>query len=296
MLFYLKLQYYKKTIEEQTILIQQLQFQLDNLKGEKEEAEKTAGTYKEKAEKAEIDLSIEKEKNLYLLATRRTLSKDADGLIHTIKINNIEIRDGLDNIIDDLTENDFDINNLIKRLGFIKINAERSLKMAEFATRSDLKEDIEKRNINIVAYILEYVKLYGETFADDVEFIFEENTSSLITSLSILNLSIVLDNLISNSIKWGATKIHFKFTNISNNTLSLIVSDNGEGLVEKFEKNPEKIFELTVRETAPNGFGGSGIGLFYTRNLLEKMNAKIKFSGNNNTLPGASFEIIFKSL
>ena len=168
--------------------------------------------------------------------------------------------------------------------------------MAEFATRSDLKEDIEKRNINIVAYILEYVKLYGETFADDVEFIFEENTSSLITSLSILNLSIVLDNLISNSIKWGATKIHFKFTNISNNTLSLIVSDNGEGLVEKFEKNPEKIFELTVRETAPNGFGGSGIGLFYTRNLLEKMNAKIKFSGNNNTLPGASFEIIFKSL
>jgi hypothetical protein len=292
----LELQSYKKTIEDQTILIQQLQFQLDNLKGEKEKADKTANTYKEKAEKAEVDLNIEKEKNLYLLATRRTLSPDADGLIHTIKINNIEIRDGLDNVIDDLTENDFEINDLIKRLGFIKINAERSLKMAEFATRSDLKEDIEKRNIDVVGYILEYVKLYGETFADNIEFLFEENSSQLTTSLSILNLSIVLDNLISNSIKWGATTIQFKFSNPSNNKLSLMISDNGKGLVEKHIKNPERIFELTVRETAPNGFGGSGIGLYYTRNLLEKMNAKIEFIGNNLELSGASFQIIFKSI
>lgn len=292
----LELQNYKKRIEEQTKLIQKLQFELESLKSEKEKAEKKANTYKEKAEKAEVDLNIEKEKNLYLLATRRTLSPDADGLIHTIKINNIEIRDGLDNIIDDLTENDYEINDLIKRLGFIRINAERSLKMAEFATRSDLKEDIEKRNIDVVGYILEYVKLYGETFADNVEFVFEENSSQLTTSLSILNLSIVLDNLISNSIKWGATTIQFKFSKLSNNKLSLIISDDGKGLVEKHIKNPEKIFELTVRETAPNGFGGSGIGLYYTRNLLEKMNAEIKFIGNNVELSGASFQIIFKTL
>ena len=109
---------------------------------------------------------------MYLLATRRTLSPDADGLIHTIKINNIEIRDGIDNIIDDLTEDDFDINNLIERLGFLKLNAERSLKMAEFVTRSDLKEDIEKKDVDLVSYIQEYISLYGETFSDKISFEF----------------------------------------------------------------------------------------------------------------------------
>ena len=138
----IELQNHKKRIEEQTTLIEKLQFQLDTLQTEKKSAEKTVNTYKEKAKKAEVNLNIEKEKNLYLLATRRTLSSDADGLIHTIKINNIEVRDGLDNIIDDLTEDDFEVEDLIKKLGFLKINAERSLKMAEFVTRADLKEDI----------------------------------------------------------------------------------------------------------------------------------------------------------
>jgi signal transduction histidine kinase len=292
----LELQNYKKTVEEQTILIEKLQYELDDLKNQKQSAEKTAKEYKDKAEKAEVDLSIEKEKNLYLLATRRTLSPDADGLIHTIKINNIEIRDGIDNIIDDLTEDDFDINNLIERLGFLKLNAERSLKMAEFVTRSDLKEDIEKKDVDLVSYIQEYISLYGETFSDKISFEFKVNNSYLNKNISVLNLSIILDNLISNSIKWGAENILIEFNNTSDKQLELIFSDDGDGLSNKFLDKHKRIFELSVRDIPTNGMNGSGIGLFYTKNLLNDMNSEIDFIGNNLKLSGASFKLIFNTI
>ena len=292
----LELQNYKKTIEDQTQLIEKLKQELENLKGEKQKTETTAKVYKERAEKAEKELKTEKEKSLYLLSTRRTLSEDADGLIHTIKINNVEVRDGLDIIIDDLIDNNFTVDELVKRLTYIRLNAERSLKMAEIATRSSLKEDIEKRDINIVKYIQEYVSIYGETFSETIEFFFEINNSQLIKNLSVLNLSIILDNLISNAVKWNANKVLFKFKNIENNKLSLIISDNGNGLVDEYLKDSDKIFELSVRAQSPKGLSGSGIGLFYSKQLLNDMNSEIRFIGNNLDLSGASFEIIFKSI
>jgi len=292
----LELQDYKKTIEKQTLLIEDLRKQLDDLKQQKETAEKSATTLKEKVSKVESDLSIEKEKNLYLLATRRTLSPDADGLIHTIKINNVEVRDGLENIIDDLTENDYNIHDLIKRLGFLKICAERSLKMAEFVTRADLKDDIEKKDVDVVKYIVEYLSLYGETFSENLKFSFSNNNEQLSKKFSVLNLSIILDNLISNAVKWDANKIQIDFEKVNDKQLLIFFSDNGRGLSEKFIKNSEKIFELSVRDVPPSGYSGSGIGLFYTKNLLNEMNCDIEFLGNKKVLSGATFKITINTI
>ena len=292
----LELQDYKKTIEKQTLLIQDLQIQLEELKQQKETAERSATTLKEKVKKVESDLSVEKEKNLYLLATRRTLSPDADGLIHTIKINNVEVRDGLENIIDALTENDYNIQDLIKRLGFLKICAERSLKMAEFVTRADLKEDIEKKDVDVVKYILEYISLYGETFSENLAFSFSNIQEQISKNLSVLNMSIILDNLISNAVKWGADKIQIDFEKANEKQLLIFFSDNGNGLSDKFIHNSEKIFELSVRDVPPSGYSGSGIGLFYTKNLLNEMNCDIEFVGNGGGLSGAKFKITINTI
>jgi len=292
----LKLQKYKDTIERQTTIINDLQKQLIELKQQKDHAEKAATTLKDKISKAETDLNIEKEKNLYLLATRRTLSPDADGLIHTIKINNIEVRDGIENIIDDLTEDDFDIQELIRKLGFLKICAERSLKMAEFATRADLKEDIEKKVVDVVTYIKEYLLLYGNIFSDEVKFSFSENKVHLSKNISVLNLSIILDNLVSNSVKWGGNKIHLRFEQNGEKQIHIYFSDNGYGLSEKFLFDTDKIFKLSVRDIPPSGLGGSGIGLFYTEDLLKEMNCKIEFLGNNIDLSGATFKITMNTI
>lgn len=291
-----QLQQYKSTIEKQTLLIQELQGQLEELKQQKVLAEKSASSFEEKVHKVESELTIEKEKNLYLLATRRTLSPDADGLIHTIKINNVEIRDGLDNIIDNLTENDFNIQDLILRLGFLKICAERSLKMAEIATRANLHEDIEKKNVDVVKYIVEYLSLYREIYSEDLSFTFINNNEQLIKNLSVLNMSIILDNIVTNAVKWQANRIEIEFERVNERRLLIYFSDNGIGLSEKFLKSTDKIFELSVRDIPPSGYSGSGIGLYYTRSLLREMNGDIEFIRNGFKLSGATFKITINTI
>lgn len=261
---------------------------------EKKIAEEKAQKEQEENEKKEAELEAERQKNTYLLATRRTLSEDADGLIHTIKINNTEIRDGIDNLIDDVVSKNYTEKDLIKRLGNIKVNAERSLKLAEIATRSDFKSDIEKRDIDIVKYFEQYLEIYKKTFGrTELSFQFETNNSKLIKRISVLNLSIVIDNIISNSSRWKSKKIKIIFTNKTAKSLSIVISDDGLGLSKKMLTLRDKIFELGVGDTPPNGVGGSGIGLYFTRDLLKKMDGTISFLGNNKILSGATFEIIF---
>lgn len=265
------------------------------LAAEKKLAEEKAQKEQEEREQREADLEAEKQKNTYLLATRRTLSEDADGLMHTIKINNTEVRDGIDNLIDDININKIKENEVVNRLANIKVNVERSLKLAEIATRSDFKSDIDARDVDLVKYFIQYLDIYKKTFSkSELKILFETNNSTLVRRVSVLNLSIVIDNLISNSVRWKAEEIKIIFKNKKSNILSVIVCDSGLGLSSKFIKSPDKIFELGVGDTPPRGVGGSGIGLFFTRKLLSEMNAEIKFIGNEKHLSGASFEIIFK--
>ncbi|MEZ9260524.1 ATP-binding protein [Vibrio splendidus] len=252
----------------------------------------------EKAEvtvkKTEKDLKIEKKKQAYLLATRRTLSKDADGLIHTIKINNIEIKEGIDSIIEGLEYDEIDKETLINRLGDINLYAVKSLKMAEIATRSGFDKDIDIRNVDIVQYVQEYLNIYCGSFGsyglsidltgDNIEFV---------RSISVLNLSIVLDNILSNASKWSASNVMVDFV-VEGGILALTVSDDGLGLSELFQSNTDEIFSLGARDEPPEGVSGSGIGLHYSRGLLEEMNASIEFVGNGTHLSGACFRVFFR--
>lgn len=256
----------------------------------KKKVEKAEVTIK----KAEKDLKIEKKKQAYLLATRRTLSKDADGLIHTIKINNIEIKEGIDSIIDGLEYDEISKEELIKRLGDINLYAVKSLKMAEIATRSGFDKEIDIRNVDIVQYVKEYLDIYSSSFGShgiSVELVGGE--IEFIRSVSVLSLSIILDNLLSNSSKWSASNVLVNFV-VENGALTLTISDDGMGLSELFQSNPDEIFSLGARDEPPEGVSGSGIGLHYSRGLLEEMNASIEFVGNGTYLPGACFKVFFR--
>ncbi|WP_288449377.1 sensor histidine kinase [uncultured Acinetobacter sp.] len=249
---------------------------------------------KEETKKVSKDLEIERKKQAYLLATRRTLSKDADGLIHTIKINNAEISTGIDNLIDLIQYNEIDSSGILRKLSNIRLYALKTLKMAEIAIHSDFDKEIDIRNINIVQYIKEYIDIYDSTFeSKKIKIKYDEQDIEYIRSISILNLSIVLDNLISNAIKWSAKNLYFKFST-ENDYLKILISDDGLGLSNLFINSPESMFDLGSRDIPPEEISGSGIGLFYSKQLLNEMNAEIKFLDNNHILSGACFEVTFK--
>ncbi|MEK1974497.1 ATP-binding protein [Vibrio parahaemolyticus] len=258
------------------------------------EANKRVEKAEVKTKQVENNLKIEKKKQAYLLATRRTLSEDADGLIHTIKINNIEIKEGIDSLIESVEYEELEKDEIIAKLGAIKLYALKSLKMAEIATRSGFDQDIDIRSVDIVQYIKEYINIYANsTGSHSVKVNISGDELVFLRSISVLNLSIVLDNFLSNSTKWGAEIVDFKFS-LDDGKLSIIISDDGYGMSSLFSQSPDEVFNLGVRDTPPQGFSGSGIGLYYSRTLLNEMGATVEFIGNGDILSGASFRIEFK--
>jgi len=95
--------------------------------------------------------------------------------------------------------------------------------------------------------------------------------------------------LISNSIKANAKKILINFNNPDDSSLVINISDDGDGVPEKYLRSIDDIFK--IGETSRSG--GSGIGLYTVKDLLSNMKGRIVFKGNNIQLKGATFQIIF---
>lgn len=252
---------------------------------------------KEEKNNIKTELDIEKQKNIYL-SVRKPLSEDAEKLIHLINFNLIEVDEKVVALIDTIKNKSLSRAQLLKELSELKFFTEKTRKISEIATRANYKYEAELQWVDIPTYVKEYLSVYNDIKKTEnktskaVEIDIIENGSKLKKYISPIEIAIFLDNLISNSIKWRddekKTSIKVEMRNINPNKLEILFSDNGKGLVAKFMKIPEKIFELGVTET-----NGTGIGLNSAKKTLEEIGGKIQFIGNNVTaLKGACFKII----
>lgn len=281
--------------------IESLKKELRNLKleiqkkfEETKKLEDDAKRLEEEARKLQEELELEKEKNTYLKTSSRTLTEDAKGLVHNIKITSRKISSSVDNLYDKIINDKYTKNSLLKSLGAIKFQSEKANKISKIITRSNFKADRNAQIADIVLYIKQYIDIYSDIYPrNELQFKVIENSAGLVRKFSVLDMSVVLDDLISNSEKAGAKLIEIEMSNPTKEELKIIFSDNGNGVLDKFlvdEKSKDKIFELGVTTTN----GGSGIGLNSVREGLKSMNGTIKLLGNKIKLKGASFEIIIK--
>ena len=100
----------------------------------------------------------------------------------------------------------------------------------------------------------------------------------------------ILINLIENACKYSESGSTVKIsTSADNKNVNIFVQDEGIGIDEKYA---EKIFEKFSRIDNPltRKTQGSGLGLFITKSLTEKMNGKIGFK---NMEKGTRFELSF---
>ncbi|GGG56818.1 ATP-binding protein [Bizionia arctica] len=269
---------------EQEKLKIQIQQQFENVKTLEEEKIKA----EKDAEKLEKELELEKEKNTYLKTSSRSLTEDAKGLVHNIKITSKKISDSVDNLYHKVIENNYTKNNLLKSLGAIKFQAEKANKISKIITRSNFKADANAQIADVVKYINQYVNIYSDIYPKtELDFEVICNDSELVKKFSLLDISVVLDDLISNSVKASAKNIKIEMSNPSKDILKIYFSDDGNGVSKEFIENKETIFDLGITTT----LGGSGIGLNSVRTGLKSMKGEIKFIGNNIQLKGACFEI-----
>jgi signal transduction histidine kinase len=269
---------------EQEKLKIQIQQQFENVKTLEDEKLKAV----EDAEKLEKELELEKEKNTYLRTSSRSLTEDAKGLVHNIKITSKKISSSVDNLYHRVLEDNYTNNHLLKSLGAIKFQAEKANKISKIITRSNFRADTNTQIADVVKYINQYINIYSDIYPKtELNFEVISNESKLVKKFSLLDISVVLDDLISNSDKASAKNIKIEMSNPTKDVLKVYFSDDGIGVPEKFIDNKETIFDLGITTT----LGGSGIGLNSVRAGLKSMKGKINFIGNNVQLKGACFEI-----
>ncbi|MHC5311054.1 ATP-binding protein [Myroides sp. LJL116] len=239
----------------------------------KEEAEK----HKDVADK----LDIETKKNQYLNSTRKTLSDDAEQLIHSIDL----YVGNASTYVNELLISDID-NKSKEKVYSIKNNIDKALKISQIIIKSSFDYKHTSLRINLPMYIKEYlddIKISRPKLDIDILNLFDKYYL-----LNPIDIDIILDNLISNSIKAKATKILVEFEK-SDNKIIVMYYDNGSGIPEKLVNNSNAIFELGVRESTERG---SGIGMFDVKKRVENIKGKIEFAGNNLKLKGAAFKIV----
>jgi len=155
----------------------------------------------------------------------------------------------------------------------ISLANEKIATLTRFTTKANfLKASLETKQ-DIVSYIVNYIrKTYQALYTIDIEIINED--ISYIKKFQPIELSLIIDNILSNSRKKSATKVIFEF-NIVNKKLQIKIKDIGKILSNKIQ-NWKLIFEEGITTTK-----GSGLGLSHVKRIVEEdLKGIIKYNPN----------------
>ena len=155
-------------------------------------------------------------------------------------------------------------------------------KLLETATLDSEKLLLQREEIDVVE-LVKNVALKDELHTDEKEIHFVSSQKKILHSLDPFHFENAISNLIDNAIKYGGNRIEIHLNSVLD-TIEITVADNGNGI----EKNQrEKIFDKFYRVPKGNTHNvkGFGIGLFYTKKIIEKHEGKIQLiSDSTNTV------------
>lgn len=229
-------------------------------------------------------LSFEEQKNQYLNATRKTLSDDAEQLVHSIDLYVGNASSYLTSVFEN---NEGLANNIKEELYFIKSNLDKALKVSQIIIKSSFDYKSIKQRIDLAKYIEEYFEDSGIARKDKIK-INVNNKSSYLAFLNTLDIDIIIDNLVSNSIKAKSKNILVEIYK-EENKLNVDYFDDGKGIPDKFLRNKDAMFQLGTRDSDEKG---SGIGMYDVKKRISNLKGTIDILGNNIKLKGAGFRLI----
>ena len=285
-----EIQSYKDIVEKQANIIKSLQEELRKKEQElldiKNSTDRKVNDVEQKLKQAEFDRDIANQKNKYLESTR-SISAEEESFIHIINVYSQEINPAFKRISEIVTNNNVP-DELIKEIGVVRSFFEKIFNTASLLTKANIKQLAEKEIINLSEYIDEYIKKCSEILYSDIRFtVINSDNVDYFGAYSLLDISVLLDNLISNAKKESAKEIQINILQ-ENNKYIIDFSDSGNGVADPALLG-DKMFELGVTTR----LGGSGIGLASVRKIVSDMKGHVSFLGNNIYLKGATFRIEF---
>lgn len=144
--------------------------------------------------------------------------------------------------------------------------------VAQFATKANFRSGTKKEFTDIPIFFQQYLLTVAKDFvAADLNLHIDNSVKeSFEIKASRIELSILIDNIVSNANKAEARSLTVKISKLSTNTIRLSFIDDGKGL-SKDIPSVESMFEMGITTT----HGGSGFGLYHAKNIVEGMGGKI---------------------
>ena len=149
-------------------------------------------------------------------------------------------------------------------------------KLLETATLDSENLVLQKESTNLVELIFKIIKKHELLTKKNISF--TTPIDSIILEIDLFHFENAISNLIDNAIKYGGDNIEINLHSVLN-TLEISVTDNGNGI----EKNQqERVFDKFYRVPKGNTHDvkGFGIGLYYTKKIIEKHGGQIKVISN----------------
>jgi two-component system phosphate regulon sensor histidine kinase PhoR len=155
-------------------------------------------------------------------------------------------------------------------------------KLLETATLDSEQLILKKENIDIVKIIEKIVQKH-QLFNLNKKINISSNLKPIYLNVDVFHFENCISNLIDNAVKYGGENIEININSILN-SVEISVTDDGNGI----DKNQQvKIFDKFYRVPKGNTHNvkGFGIGLYYSKNIIEKHLGNISLSSTNeNTI------------
>lgn len=244
-----------------------------------QEQEKEIETQKKTIEEIESE-------NLFHKANASQDSKALRNLIHKIVIDTNGIKSKISAY---RYEKDHDLLKLERVEEYFKAIAyltDSILKIADLAKSRNYKMKTGATTLEVFSMIKGYLNLLIDTkIFDEINII--DNIPEDIKynkKLKPLEVFIVIDNIINNSIKAEASEILFNIMK-DEDFLTLSIIDDGNGLDPDADKN--KIFDRGYTKTS-----GAGLGLSHVKEIVEKLGWEVRYI--ENLEKGFGLEVVIK--
>lgn len=259
----------KRQEEAEAKRLAQIQAKEAELKRREEEIRRKEAEQKQKEEaakreKAEKELNQKKKQNLFLQSVENL---DKDRILryhHDIRLNALTIQNSLDTLIRQLKTSSTEKEAMSRAVERIARANKKIVSISMFASKANFNVEGEILQADIVAFVNQYITSVLPDYYEDVKFRCDTNGCQKTMCFRPLEVNLIIDNLLSNSIKAGARHFEVVFSPLANNHISMQVSDDGKGLNETIP-DYASIFEKGVTTT-----NGSGLGLYNIKQFMEK--------------------------
>lgn len=222
------------------------------------------------AAKLEVEKETYRAQTLFLQSVAPTEVKDLVAFHHQISHDSTIIGNFLGKAINALRTQ----SNTKLAIDFLEkatMANRRVAAVAQFASKANFRSGMKKELTDIPAFIEQYILHVAKDFTAAGLNVTVSNTvqRSFEIKASKIELSILIDNIISNAGKSLAKRLDISIATSGENNLEVSFADNGAGLSKEISEI-EDIFQIGITTTS-----GSGLGLFHARRIAEGIDGKL---------------------